>query len=86
VILTLLVAVNVGAPEFTLKSDDLGGQLTQSQVFSGFGCSGKKISPSLKWINAPGNTKSFAVTAYDPDASIGSGWRVGSHSHTGFLP
>jgi Raf kinase inhibitor-like YbhB/YbcL family protein len=74
VILTLLVAVNVGAQEFTLKSDDLGGQLTQSQVFSGFGCSGKNISPSLKWINAPGNTKSFAVTVYDPDAPTGSGW------------
>jgi Raf kinase inhibitor-like YbhB/YbcL family protein len=74
VILTLLVVVNAGAQEFTLKSDDLGGQLTQSQELSGFGCSGKNISPSLKWINAPGNTKSFAVTVYDPDAPTGSGF------------
>ena len=74
VVLILLFAGNAGAQEFTLKSDDLGGQLTQSQVFSGFGCSGKNISPSLKWINAPGNTKSFAVTVYDPDAPTGSGW------------
>jgi Raf kinase inhibitor-like YbhB/YbcL family protein len=72
--LTLLVAGNAGAEEFTLKSNDLEGQLTLSQVFSGFGCSGKIISPSLKWINAPGNTKSFAVTVYDPDAPTGSGW------------
>lgn len=74
VILTLLVVVNVGAQEFTLKSDDFGGQLTQSQELSGFGCSGKNISPSLKWTNAPRNTKSFAVTVYDPDAPTGSGW------------
>jgi hypothetical protein len=57
-----------------LKSDDIGGQLTETQVFSGFGCSGKNISPSLKWVNAPRNTKSFAVTVYDPDAPTGSGW------------
>jgi Raf kinase inhibitor-like YbhB/YbcL family protein len=74
VVLTLLVAVDVKAQVFTLKSDDLGGQLTKSQVFSGFGCGGKNISPSLKWINAPSNTKSFSVTVYDPDAPTGSGW------------
>lgn len=73
-VLTLLIVGNAGAQEFTLKSDDLKGQLTQTQVFSGFGCSGKNISPSLKWINPPKNTKSFAVTVYDPDAPTGSGW------------
>ena len=73
-VLTLLIAGSAGAQEFTLKSDDLEGQLTQAQVFSGFGCSGKNISPALKWTNAPRNTKSFAVTVYDPDAPTGSGW------------
>ncbi len=58
----------------TLKSKDLSGQLTNDQVFSGFGCSGKNISPELSWIDAPKNTKSFAVTVYDPDAPTGSGW------------
>jgi Raf kinase inhibitor-like YbhB/YbcL family protein len=48
--------------------------LTESQVFSGFGCTGKNISPSLNWINAPKDTKSFALTVYDPDAPTGSGW------------
>ena len=43
-------------------------------MFSGFGCSGKNISPSLKWVNAPRNTKSFAVTVDDSDAPTGSGW------------
>jgi len=71
---TFLFIGNAGAQQFTLKSDDLGGQLTESQVFSGFGCSGKNISPSLKWVNAPANAKSFAVTVYDPDAPTGSGW------------
>jgi Raf kinase inhibitor-like YbhB/YbcL family protein len=55
------------AGEFTLKSDQIGGQLTIDQVYSGFGCTGKNISPQLKWMNAPKNTKSFAVTVYDPD-------------------
>ncbi len=65
---------SVYAQEFTLESDDLSGQLTETQVFSGFGCNGENISPSLKWINASKNTKSFAVTVYDPDAPTGSGW------------
>ena len=62
------------AQEFMLKTNDFYGQLTQTQVFSGFGCNGKNISPSLQWINAPQDTKSFAFNVYDPDAPIGSGW------------
>jgi Raf kinase inhibitor-like YbhB/YbcL family protein len=62
------------AGEFTLKSDQIGGQLTIDQVASVFGCSGKNISPQLKWMNAPKNTKSFGLTVYDPDAPTGSGW------------
>jgi Raf kinase inhibitor-like YbhB/YbcL family protein len=73
-VFTMLLAAHTWAQEFTLTSNDLQGQLTQYQVFSGFGCSGMNISPSLKWINAPSNTKSFAVTVYDPDAPTGSGW------------
>ena len=62
------------AEGFTLKSSDLGGQLTKVQEFNGFGCSGQNISPSLTWENAPKGTKSFAITVYDPDAPTGSGW------------
>jgi Raf kinase inhibitor-like YbhB/YbcL family protein len=65
---------SVYAQEFTLTSGDLQGQLTEMQVYSGFGCSGKNISPSLKWTGAPANTKSFAINVYDPDAPTGSGW------------
>jgi len=73
-IIVLMSSGIAGAEEFTLKSDQLGGQLTMEQVFSGFGCTGKNISPALKWINAPKTAKSFAVTVYDPDAPTGSGW------------
>ena len=70
----LLSAAIAGAQDFTLKSDQIGGQLTIDEVFSGFGCTGKNISPSLKWMNAPKAAKSFALTVYDPDAPTGSGW------------
>jgi len=73
-ILTLFIIGSANAQDFTLKSDDMGGQLSEAQVFSGFGCNGKNISPALKWVNAPQGTKSFAVTVYDPDAPTGSGW------------
>jgi Raf kinase inhibitor-like YbhB/YbcL family protein len=62
------------AQNFTLKSSELQGQLTLKHVFNGFGCSGENISPQLSWQNAPKDTKSFAITVYDPDAPTGSGW------------
>ncbi len=74
VLIGLLGIESLYAQGFTLKSDELGGQLTQTQVFSGFGCEGKNISPALTWMNAPKETKSFGFTVYDPDAPTGSGW------------
>ncbi len=72
--LVFAAAVSLFAGEFTLHSSDIAGQLTQKQVYSGFGCSGENISPELHWSDAPKGTKSFAVTVYDPDAPTGSGW------------
>lgn len=72
---SLLAAASlVHAEGFTLSSPEIAGQLSNRQVFNGFGCCGENISPKLSWENAPAGTKSFAVTAYDPDAPTGSGW------------
>lgn len=61
---------------FALSSPDIqaGGMIPASFEFNGFGCSGENKSPALKWHGAPPDTRSFAVTVYDPDAPTGSGW------------
>lgn len=75
-LLTFLSASAFAGETFTISSPKLkdGEKMGMDQVFSGFGCTGKNISPALEWKNAPKNTKSFAVTVYDPDAPTGSGW------------
>ncbi len=70
----LLLGSIAFAQTFTLKSNEIGGQATNAQVFNGFGCSGGNISPQLSWENPPAGTKSFAVTIYDKDAPTGSGF------------
>ena len=67
-------SLTINSQTFTLKSNDIGGQMTKKQVFNGFGCSGENISPQLSWSNAPEGTKSFAITIHDPSAPTGSGW------------
>jgi len=64
------------AKAFKVKSSEIkyGGMIKETHVFDGFGCSGKNISPQISWKNAPKDTKSFAITVYDPDAPTGSGW------------
>jgi hypothetical protein len=74
VLMFTLFALQVQAQTFSLKSKDLGGQATMDQVFDGFGCTGKNLSPELYWENAPEGTQSFAVTIHDKDAPTGSGW------------
>jgi Raf kinase inhibitor-like YbhB/YbcL family protein len=64
------------AAGFTLSSPDIKPNATMDKKFefNGFGCSGENKSPALKWSGAPKDTKSFAVSMYDPDAPTGSGW------------
>ncbi|MBD5770372.1 YbhB/YbcL family Raf kinase inhibitor-like protein [Marinomonas colpomeniae] len=61
---------------FELTSSDIqeGEKMAKTFEFSGFGCDGGNLSPQLTWSDAPMSTKSFAITAYDPDAPTGSGW------------
>lgn len=64
------------AAQFKIASVDIktSNKIGERHVFNGFGCSGENISPQISWSNAPQDTKSFAVTVYDPDAPTGSGW------------
>ena len=76
VLCSLLGSGYVMAADFAVSSSDIRNQqpLSMNQVFNGFGCSGKNLSPQLTWQHAPAGTKSFAITVYDPDAPTGSGW------------
>jgi Raf kinase inhibitor-like YbhB/YbcL family protein len=64
------------AHALTLTSPDIkaGGKIADEQVFNGWDCTGKNISPELQWSGAPKGTKSFAVSVFDPDAPTGSGF------------
>lgn len=60
---------------FKLQSRDLAPQSTIAleQVFNGFGCTGKNVSPVLSWSGVPTAAKSLALIMHDPDAPTGVG-------------
>ena len=72
----LLAAPFAQAAGFTLTSPEIRANAMMDKKFEAnvFGCGGENKSPALKWSGAPKDTKSFAVTVYDPDAPTGSGW------------
>lgn len=64
-------------PAFTVTSTDIpadGARLRSPQVSGIFGAGGADVSPQLSWSGFPAETKSFAVTVYDPTAPTGSGF------------
>lgn len=75
-LLSLLAANTAIAAGFTVTSPEIrnGAHIAVEQVFNNFGCQGGNVSPALQWKDAPADTKSFAITVYDPDAPTGSGW------------
>src|SRR5690242_18821139 len=60
--------------ELTVSSESFeeGGMIGLDYVHESAG--GKNLSPQLSWSGAPEETKSFAITCFDPDAPTGSGF------------
>ncbi|MBI5855004.1 MAG: YbhB/YbcL family Raf kinase inhibitor-like protein, partial [Nitrospirae bacterium] len=75
-IILMMLPASSFAADFRVTSATIKeqGVIGDDHVFSGFGCSGRNVSPELRWEQAPKDAKRFAVTVYDPDAPTGSGW------------
>jgi len=72
-------------PTFSLTSPSLtdGQPLATPQISGIMGAGGEDVSPQLSWSGFPEETRSFAVTVYDPDAPTLSGfwhWAVANLS------
>jgi Raf kinase inhibitor-like YbhB/YbcL family protein len=63
-------------PTFEVSSEDIehDKELAQPHLSGVFGAGGEDVSPHLSWSGFPEETKSFAVTVYDPDAPTGAGF------------
>lgn len=73
---TSAALVQLASTAFSLTSGAFANNRTIPQVYSymGNGCTGHNLSPPLSWTSGPANTKSYALTVFDPDARPGVGW------------
>jgi Raf kinase inhibitor-like YbhB/YbcL family protein len=62
--------------QFTVNSKSLtpGEMVPERYLYKGMGCQGGNISPQIQWQGAPSETRSFALTLFDPDAPTPHGW------------
>jgi Raf kinase inhibitor-like YbhB/YbcL family protein len=58
-------------PAFTVTSEAFseGGEVPSEHAVDG-----RNVSPQLSWSGAPGGTRGYAVTCFDPDAPTPSGF------------
>lgn len=63
-------------PSFNVTSTDISNNqpLDIRHASGRMGAGGEDLSPQLSWTGFPEETKSFAVTVYDPDAPTASGF------------
>lgn len=75
-VLAISILAAGSAQAFELISNDIqeGDPMAKTFEYSSWGCDGDNLSPQLMWNDAPAGTKSFAITAYDPDAPTESGF------------
>ncbi len=73
---TSAALVQLASTAFSLTSAAFATNGTIPHVYSytGNGCTGHNLSPPLSWTSGPANTKSYALTVFDPDARQGVGW------------
>jgi Raf kinase inhibitor-like YbhB/YbcL family protein len=61
-------------PRFDVTSEDVADGVLMDKRFAHRSAGGQNASPHLRWSGFPSQTRSFAITCFDPDAPAVSGF------------